>query len=162
MARSGGCALRERLYGPKRSADLDGEYVDSSEGYVTDVITDNALTFLEQQRDAQAPFYLSVHYTAPHSPWTGHPQAIVDSYDDCPFHSCPQEPIHPWARGLTEQNLDKRESLQGYFAAVTAMDANVGRLLDRLEARAQSNITRYTTELRRQGYGESLLAEHGQ
>ena len=28
--------LRERLYGPKRSADLDGEYIDSSEGYVTD------------------------------------------------------------------------------------------------------------------------------
>jgi len=29
-------AIRERLYGPERSADLDGEYVDSSEGYVTD------------------------------------------------------------------------------------------------------------------------------
>ena len=29
-------ALRERLYGPKRQADLDGEYIDSSEGYVTD------------------------------------------------------------------------------------------------------------------------------
>ncbi|MHC4176936.1 MAG: hypothetical protein ACYSWU_05490, partial [Planctomycetota bacterium] len=28
--------LREKLYGPKRAADLDGEYVDSSEGYVTD------------------------------------------------------------------------------------------------------------------------------
>jgi len=28
--------LREKLYGPKRSADLDGEYIDSSEGYVTD------------------------------------------------------------------------------------------------------------------------------
>ena len=28
--------LRDQLYGPKRSADLDGEYVDSSEGYVTD------------------------------------------------------------------------------------------------------------------------------
>jgi hypothetical protein len=27
--------LRERLYGPKRVGDLDGEYVDSSEGYVT-------------------------------------------------------------------------------------------------------------------------------
>ncbi len=33
---------------------------------------------------------------------------------------------------------------------------------ERLEQRAQSNITRYTTELRRQGYGEALLAEHGQ
>lgn len=28
--------LREKLYGPKRSGDLDGEYIDSSEGYVTD------------------------------------------------------------------------------------------------------------------------------
>ena len=28
--------LRQKLYGPKRSADLDGEYIDSSEGYVTD------------------------------------------------------------------------------------------------------------------------------
>ncbi len=28
--------LRERLYGPNRTADLDGEYIDSSEGYVTD------------------------------------------------------------------------------------------------------------------------------
>ena len=28
--------LREKLYGPQRSGDLDGEYVDSSEGYVTD------------------------------------------------------------------------------------------------------------------------------
>jgi len=33
---------------------------------------------------------------------------------------------------------------------------------DRLEKRAQSNITRYTTELRRQGFGEQLLAEHRQ
>jgi len=29
-------ALREKLYGPGRKGDLDGEYVDSSEGYVTD------------------------------------------------------------------------------------------------------------------------------
>jgi len=28
--------IREKLYGPQRSADLDGEYIDSSEGYVTD------------------------------------------------------------------------------------------------------------------------------
>ena len=29
-------AIRERLYGPRSTGDLDGEYVDSSEGYVTD------------------------------------------------------------------------------------------------------------------------------
>jgi len=47
-------ALREKLYGPKRSSDLDGEYIDSSEGYVTDelnfrrdhfAITETPLTF---------------------------------------------------------------------------------------------------------------------
>jgi arylsulfatase A-like enzyme len=103
-------------------------------GYVTDVITDEALRLLDRYAGDAYPFYLSVHYTAPHSPWTGHPQEIVDSYDDCPFASCPQEPMHPWARGLTEQNLGNRESLKGYFAAVTAMDANVGRLLNRLES----------------------------
>lgn len=32
---------------------------------------------------------------------------------------------------------------------------------DRLEQQAQSNITRYTTELRQQGFDEPLFAEHG-
>ena len=33
---------------------------------------------------------------------------------------------------------------------------------DRLEQRAQSNITRYTTDLRQRGFGEQLFAKHGQ
>ncbi|HUW15655.1 MAG TPA: sulfatase-like hydrolase/transferase, partial [Actinomycetes bacterium] len=102
------------------------------DGYITDIITDEALGFLDRQ-DGDGPFYLSVHYTAPHSPWTGHPQDIVDSYDDCAFESCPQEPRHPWAISLTDRCLGDRESLKGYLAAVTAMDANVGRILDRVD-----------------------------
>ncbi|MNI30830.1 Arylsulfatase [compost metagenome] len=102
-------------------------------GYITDVITDNALQFLDRQ-DTKKPFYLSVHYTAPHSPWIGnHPQDLVDSYDDCPFDSCPQEPSHPWSIPNAPWGDDTRENLKGYFAAVTAMDANIGRLLDKLE-----------------------------
>ena len=31
-----GPSVREKLYGPGKKADLDGEYIDSSEGYVTD------------------------------------------------------------------------------------------------------------------------------
>ncbi|NQU20234.1 MAG: hypothetical protein HQ567_03055 [Candidatus Nealsonbacteria bacterium] len=46
--------IRDKRYGPRRSGDLDGEYVDSSEGYVTDELnfrrdhfaaTDTPLTF---------------------------------------------------------------------------------------------------------------------
>ncbi len=110
-------------------------------GYVTTAITDEALAFIDTY--AEQPFYLSVHYTAPHAPWTGHPQEIVDSYHDCPFESCPQEPVHPWAatEGLTQRSHGNREHLKGYFAAVTAMDQDVGRILDRLEERGLTNDT---------------------
>ena len=120
--------------GPYRDAPMvrNGELVNEP-GYVTDVITDDALAFIRGQSGRPEPFYLSVHYTAPHSPWAGHPQDIVDSYDDCPFASCPQEPRHPWAVPFTDEHLGNRESLKGYFAAVTAMDANVGGIVDLLE-----------------------------
>lgn len=110
----------------------NGQPVDEP-GYVTNVITDDALAFIDRHGAGPDPFYLSVHYTAPHSPWTGHPQEIVDSYDDCEFESCPQEPLHPWATDFTKQFMGNREMLKGYFAAVTAMDTDVGRIVDRLE-----------------------------
>ena len=113
----------------------DGK-VFNAPGYVTNVITDDALAFIDRHAHEVAPFYLSVHYTAPHSPWTGHPQDIVDSYDDCPFVSCPQEEMHPWANWVSAKCLGNREMLKGYFAAVTAMDLDVGRILDRLERHA--------------------------
>jgi len=118
-----------------------------AKGYVTNAITDDALNFIDDHGNDDKPFYLSVNYTAPHSPWTGHPRDIVDSYDDCPFESCPQEEPHPWAiipkethpdeadsttLGLSD-NLGNRESLKGYFAAVTAMDLDVGRIIDKIE-----------------------------
>jgi len=118
--------------GPYNNAPMvrEGKLVNEP-GYVTNAITDEALKFLE---DMEEPFYLSVHYTAPHSPWIGqHPQEIVDSYDDCPFKSCPQEAKHLWAISLSDRCLGNWETLKGYFAAVTAMDIDVGRIIDRIE-----------------------------
>ncbi len=124
--------VHQRGGGPYYNAPMvrDGKLIDEP-GYVTTAITDEALRFLDVMEE---PFYLSVHYTAPHSPWIGqHPQEIVDSYDDCPFKSCPQEAKHPWAISLSDRCLGNREALKGYFAAVTAMDIEIGRILDRLE-----------------------------
>ena len=111
--------------------------------YVSDLITDNALAFLEARKGMDQPFCLNVHYTAPHAPWgrEHHPPELFDAYyRDCPFESTPNEPMHPQqlskqgsagSLGFTEET--RREALSGYFAATTAMDANVGRLLDWLE-----------------------------
>ena len=113
------------------------------EGYVTDLITDNALDFLNDQLGSDAPFSLNVHYTAPHAPWgrEHHPDDIFDDYsDNCAFDSVPEEPIHPnqlskEARAATigDTPENRRLALSGYFAAIAEMDRNIGRLLDWLE-----------------------------
>ena len=108
--------------------------------YVSDLITDNALGYLEQQNHKEAPFCLHVHYTAPHAPWMReeHPDDLWDDYyENCPFASVPDEPLHHEQLHKEEQMGTtaemRRKVLAGYFAAVTAMDRNVGRLLDWLE-----------------------------
>lgn len=110
----------------------DGQPVNEP-GYITDLITDDAIDFLAKQ-SAEQPFYLSVHYTAPHTPWiNNHPQHLVDSYADCEFDSCPREPKHPWQIKSEPYWDDRNTNLQGYFAAITAMDENIGRIIDQLE-----------------------------
>jgi arylsulfatase A-like enzyme len=121
------------------------EYTEAN--YVTDVITDHALEFLANRQDAAAPFYLAVHYTAPHSPWgrEQHPAEYYDAYyDGCAFKSVPDLPKHPWQIGTApcgDTPEKRREYLSGYYAAVTAMDANIGRLLDALETQGQAENT---------------------
>jgi len=107
--------------------------------YVTDIITDCALDYLGELENEGAPWCLEVHYTAPHSPWTpeNHPKEYLDLYKDCEFKATPELPIHPnqqTSAPLGDTPERRRENLTGYYAAITAMDANIGRLLDKLEA----------------------------
>ena len=112
----------------------DGK-TEKQDTYLTHAITDDAIAFIERQKTV-GPFCCEVHYTAPHSPWVGcHPKQTVDSYDPCPFESCPDIPAHPWQissapRGTGQK---RREILKGYFAAITEMDAGIGKLLGKLE-----------------------------
>lgn len=114
----------------------NGELV-HEDGYVTDLITEDALRFIGASRGDDRPFYSSVHYTAPHYPWIGeHLQQDLDLYRDNDFPSCPQEPEHPWSRPTPlgdEGRARRREALQGYFASLTAMDRGIGRLLTALD-----------------------------
>lgn len=67
-----------------------------------------------------------------------HPREVTALYDDCAFSSCPQEPPHPWLvqnGGVpVAAEPDIHAALVGYFAAVTAMDTAIGRVLERLES----------------------------
>jgi len=125
----------EKGSGPYYAAPMvrDGVLV-VEDGYVTDLITDDAIEFMEGCARENTPFCLSLHYTAPHSPWIdNHPQEIVNLYEDCPFETCKQEEPHPWNYKENPKGETLRESLKGYFAAVTAMDRNIGRVIQTLE-----------------------------
>lgn len=134
----GGC----NYYGSDMAS---GDGVYNNEGYITDTITNNALGFLDEMNDEQ-PFYLSVHYTSPHTPWNEdqHPADIWSLYNNCPFDSAPSEPPHKWQAqtcqiGRTEE--ERCRLLHGYYTAITAMDHNIGRLLNALE---KKNLTENT------------------
>lgn len=110
-------------------------------GYISDLITDDAINFIERHASDENPFYLSLHFTAPHSPWINqHPEEFVSLYDDCPFNSCPREAPHPWnlfvkVPDAIPQSIweNPSEHLKGYYGAISAMDWNVGRVMGQLD-----------------------------
>ena len=114
--------------------------------YLTDAIADDAIAFLDAESRESAPFFLALNFTAPHKPFAGqHPERFTELYRDCAFETCPQEQPHPWLQTLDGAPIggeaDTREALIGYFAAVTAMDEAIGRVLERLRAHGMGDDT---------------------
>jgi len=119
-----------------------------TQGYLTDVITDDALDFIGECHQNDVPFCLNLCYTAPHSPHVDqHKQEYVDYYrNHCTFADVPQEPRSPGsirvphdiAYSLLFSNSDReyltvRDLLAGYYAAVQGVDDGVGRVLRKLD-----------------------------
>lgn len=48
---------------------FDGDHPVEMDGYLTDLFTDRAVQFIRRNRTR--PFYMSLHYNAPHWPWEG-------------------------------------------------------------------------------------------
>jgi arylsulfatase A-like enzyme len=116
------------------------------DGYISDVLADKAIEFVAGEAGNEHPFWLSLAFTAPHYPWIdSHPREYTELYRDCAFASCPDEPPHPWFIGgkaeVERGRTERRASLVGYFAAVTAMDAAIGRVLDALERQGLARST---------------------
>jgi len=81
-------------------------------GYLTDLLTAKAVEYVTRRRTQ--PFYLSLHYNAPHSPWEGPEDAAIGHTDHGPG---------PMVEG---------GSLTIYAAMMRSMDAGIGRVLDAL------------------------------
>lgn len=153
------------------------------EGYVTDIITDVALEWLEG-RDQDKPFFLMVHHKAPHRPWKPdekhmhlyedveipYPETFDDDYsnrskaaqvakmrmEDLRPHDVKVDP----PEGLSPDELKKwkyQRYIKDYLRCVASIDDNVGRLLDWLDdaGLTEDTIVIYTSD---QGF---FLGDHG-
>jgi arylsulfatase A-like enzyme len=93
----------------------------TTDGYLTDVFTDRAVDFVTRPRSK--PFYLSLHYTAPHSPWEGPADRAAADHTD---HGA-----GPMTNG---------GSLAAYAEMMRSMDGGIGRVLAALRrARLERN-----------------------
>ncbi|WP_397333424.1 sulfatase [Paenibacillus sp. JSM ZJ436] len=154
-------------------------------GYVTDLITDFSLNWLEQRDDTQ-PFMLMCHHKAPHRPWQP-AEKYKDLYEDIDI----PEPATFYddyetrsqaakeAKMRIDRDLKDEEDLKelppedlspveqkrwryqryikDYLRCVASIDESVGRLLDYLEAEglAENTLVIYTSD---QGF---FLGDHG-
>ena len=125
---------------PPRDAVLEIEGQDvQTEGFIVDVVTDHALDFLK--RNAQRPFLLSLHYREPHSAWL--PTREVDWLPFKDLDVLLPEPDFP------KLNVRKvKRMTREYYASVTSVDRNVGRVLDLLDRLgiAENTIVVFTSD----------------
>lgn len=87
-----------------------------SEGYMTDLLTDAAIQFIEANRDR--PFFCYVPYNAPHTPLQ-----VPDAYFD----------RHTGIRTPQTRTEDDRNALACIYGMTENIDDNVGRILRKLD-----------------------------
>lgn len=94
-----------------------------SEGYLTDLISQRAVDYVGRMAQQDAPFFLSLHYTAPHWPW--------ETRDDSSKAPAVKDNLFDLAGG----NIDV------YRRMIHHMDEGIGALMSALEKHGMAENT---------------------
>ena len=119
--------------------------------------TDVALKYIKneggQYRDSEKPFSLVISHNPPHMPFKQVPDEYVERYGDATH-----EDLMNRANVPSDETGDAgRENVKHYFAMVTGVDENFGRILDCLkeEGLEEDTIVIFTSD-----HGE-MMGSHG-
>jgi arylsulfatase A-like enzyme len=100
-----------------------GEQEKHEEGYLTDLLSRRAVDYVERMATQEAPFFLSLHYTAPHWPWeTRDDEAVAAEVKDHLFH------LHGG-------------NVETYRRMIHHMDEGIGWIMDALRRTGQDRDT---------------------
>lgn len=99
---------------PADTSLMEGDTSIERTGYLTDLLADRAITEIGAAATANRPFFISLHFTAPHWPWQG--------------------PADQNAKGWSK-DLFHRDggTLEKYAEIVLSLDAAIGRVLTELD-----------------------------
>jgi arylsulfatase A-like enzyme len=119
----------------------------SSESYA-----DAAVDFLQRQKDSDQPFYCHVAFTSPHDPRTP-PPGFESIYDPekipLPANYLPEHPFDNGELKVRDEQLlplprteeAVRKELALYYAMISEVDAQIGRILEALEKSEKKDNT---------------------
>ena len=107
----------------------EGELPVERAGYVTDLLSERALAYVEAAARLATPYFLSLHYNAPHWPW-----------------SAPS--IEAAAR---EREVDRAEIMEGgspriYGEMMQILDAGIGRVIDAARQSGKDTLVIFTSD----------------
>lgn len=121
----------------------------------SEVVADDAIDFLSEAEQTDKPFFMYVAFNAPHDPRQS-PKEYVDKYPlekiSIPASFLPEYPYKD-SIGCGKQLRDEKlapfprteyavkVNRQEYYAIITHMDTQIGRLLNALEASGQADNT---------------------
>ena len=123
------------------------------EGYLTDILTDEAIDYIGDKERGDQPFFLTLAYNSVHHLIHEVPQRYLDRYDVEPIDNYdPADSLAygKHATGSYSAYYDKYSRLGAitegplrkyYLANLHCLDDNVGRLLDALEAQGLDKNT---------------------
>lgn len=116
-----GGALDYFRHGSRRGPDLwDDDRPVEQPGYLTDLLGERAIKMIADFAKSAAPFFMSLHFNAPHWPWEG-----PDDQAESTRLAAKSDPF-------AVEDFDGG-SLATYAAMVTRMDMQIGRVLKALE-----------------------------
>ncbi|MFI3259588.1 MAG: sulfatase [Rikenellaceae bacterium] len=103
---------------------------------------DKAIEFIEArgssaERDKDKPWALFISMNPPHGPYDQVPQEYKDLYSDTPIEELMNRPNVPLGKGGDKG----RNSVRDYFACVTGIDNEVGRILEALDRSGERDNT---------------------
>ena len=119
------------------------------EGQQSPLLTRRAIDFLQEHKQNEAangkPFFLFISYVDTHSPHNAAPADLVEEYRSATFKDIPDEKFaacHGRTICPVEKNPNQeRHKHAEYYAAVSSLDREVGKVLDALEANGQMENT---------------------